>query len=69
MEVLKYGANEKLQRMLHSLIILIRVHNPFSEQREHLLDDYDGMDPPVLGPQPDYYAPMNYMPPPPAYTP
>ncbi len=41
----------------------------FSEQREHLLDDYDGMDPPILGPQPDYYAPMNYMPPPPAYTP
>lgn len=39
-----------------------------AEMRENLLDDYDNMDLDLPG-TPDYYAPMSFMPPPPAYTP
>ena len=55
---------------------LLRRYPPYdnspAEQRENLLDDYDGMDfglPPTGQPGPDFYSPMSYMPPPPAYSP
>jgi hypothetical protein len=53
---------------------LLRRYPPYehsSEQRESLLDDYDGMDfgLPQGPPGPDFYSPMAYMPPPPAYSP
>ncbi len=54
---------------------LLRRYPPYdnnSEQRENLLDDYDGMDfglPQGSAAGPDFDSPMSYMPPPPAYSP
>ena len=43
-------------------------HDHSSDHREALLEDYDGIDIGALQ-SADLYAPMNYMPPPPAYSP
>ena len=54
---------------------LLRRHAPLHsergdhEARENLLDDYEGMEFRGATLTPDYYAPINYVPPPPAYSP